>query len=68
MNEALKQNRLSKEQCDDSSSPSSPNDTGEGPHLQKIVRKYLYKTKLIDTSITEDILRYLTMIACNYRI
>ncbi|KAJ0246683.1 hypothetical protein HA466_0171880 [Hirschfeldia incana] len=37
MNEALKQNRLSKEQCDDSSSPSSPNDRAEGPHLQKIV-------------------------------
>ncbi|KAF8110689.1 hypothetical protein N665_0079s0009 [Sinapis alba] len=37
MNEALKQNRLSKEQCDDSSTPSSPNDRAEGPHLQKIV-------------------------------
>lgn len=65
MNEALKQNRLSKEQCDDSSSPSSPNDRAEGPHLQKSVRKYLYKIKLIDTSITKDIL---AMIAFNYRI
>ncbi|KAJ4885024.1 Mitogen activated protein kinase kinase kinase-related [Raphanus sativus] len=34
MNEALKQNRLSKEQCDDGSSPNSPNDRTEGPHLQ----------------------------------
>ncbi|KAH0874103.1 hypothetical protein HID58_071465 [Brassica napus] len=37
MNEALKQNRLSKEQCDDGSSPNSPNDRIEGPHLQKNV-------------------------------
>ncbi|CAH8310443.1 unnamed protein product [Eruca vesicaria subsp. sativa] len=37
MNEALKQNRLSKEQCDDGSSPSSPNDRTEGPHVQKSV-------------------------------
>ncbi|CAG7902957.1 unnamed protein product [Brassica rapa] len=37
MNEALKQNRLSKDQCDDGSSPNSPNDRLEGPHLQKNV-------------------------------
>ncbi|KAG2324778.1 hypothetical protein Bca52824_007506 [Brassica carinata] len=35
MNEALKQNRLSKEQCDDGSFPNSPNDRTEGLHLQK---------------------------------
>ncbi|VYS60809.1 unnamed protein product [Arabidopsis thaliana] len=37
MNEALKQNRLSKEQGDDDSSPNSPNDRTESSHLQKNV-------------------------------
>ncbi|CAN8254259.1 unnamed protein product [Cochlearia groenlandica] len=40
MNEALKQNRLSKEKCDDSSSPSSPTDRIESSHNQKNVSGY----------------------------